>query len=427
MQLLSYLLVSTVTLSFAAGSEERNLPSVGDLVSGFRTNYHSFPTLRILWARKHEMMDASFKRSEHAAEKYRKESNDASKTPPERAMSLRLYENAKNVLTNPVLRKPSIIFQEFRTDRSSYQMRRFNASDESDLPSGYSFSKRLPADPLNLQTVLAHTRITAYDQSTSEFTFWMGRREGRDYYQAEIGRKNMGDSQGFFPPLGHDSDNRGGILNELDAFFVRPTSQMRVIRTEIKEGVETYVLEHREEYKLAPDFLTRELPRELIAKFPGKLQLYAITTAWVDAKRGFLPLRIEKTAAFFYDGRRLGPPPQLAELLTVFKVQKIGGGGWYPMKGRVCLFNEDPEWTKGPNSMEMLLDNRFHSIPHVIVNMTSWDIHNIETISDTKDMFTFNLPNNTEYYDNNLKKFLFKGDQKAYNDKVLRHRNVPQR
>ncbi len=169
------------------------------------------------------------------------------------------------------------------------------------------------------------------------------------------------------------------------------------------------------------------MPKELIAKFPGKLQLYAITTAWVDAKRGFLPLRIEKTAAFFYDGRRLGPPPQLAELLTVFKVQKIGGGGWYPMKGRVYSINEDPEWTKGPNNMEMLLDNRFHSIPHVIVDMKSWDIHNIESISNIKDMFTCDLPNDTEYYDNNLKKFLFKGDQRAYNDKVLRHRNVPQR
>jgi len=419
--------MSTLSFSFAAGSDEQNLPSAGDLVSGFRTNYHAFPALRILWARKQEMTDAWFKRSENAAEKYRKESNDASKTPPERARALRLSENAKNVLTNPVLRKPTIILQEFRTDRSSYQACRFNASVESDLPSGYSFSKRLPADPLNLQTVLAHTRITAYDHSTSQFTYWMGRREGRDYYQAEIGRKNMGDSEGFFPPLGHDSDARGGTLNELDAFFARATSQMRVIRTEVKEGVETYVLEHGEEFKLAPDFLARELPEELIAKFPGKLQLYAITTAWVDAKRGFLPLRIEKTAAFFYDGRRLGPPPQSAELLTVFKVQKIDGGGWYPMKGRVCLFSEDPEWTKGPNSMEMLLDNRFHNIPHVIVKMTSWDIHNIEIISDLKDMFKVDFPNDTEYYDDNLKKFLFKGDQKAYDDKVLRHRNVPQR
>ena len=93
----------------------------------------------------------------------------------------------------------------------------------------------------------------------------------------------------------------------------------------------TYVIEHLQEHKLAPDFLSKELN----ARFPGKLQLFAITTAWIDAKRGCIPLRIEKSGAFFYEGRRLGPVPQIAELLTVFKVQKIDRGGWYPMKGRV--------------------------------------------------------------------------------------------
>ncbi len=63
-----------------------------------------------------EMADASFKLAEIQAEKHRKHSNDASKSPRERATALQSYGHAKNVLTNPLLRKPSIIVQEFRTE-----------------------------------------------------------------------------------------------------------------------------------------------------------------------------------------------------------------------------------------------------------------------------------------------------------------------
>ncbi len=261
--------LSILSVSSAAPGNQDALPSVDDLVSGFRANYRSFPTLRILWTRKEEKADASFKRSEMLAEKYRKESNDASKTPRDRAVSLRLHENAKRALTDPLLRKPFVIVQEYRTDRSSYQLRRFNGSDESDLPRGYSFAKRLPADALNLQTIFAQTRISAYQRATSTFKLWIGRREGSDYYRAEIRRSDNRDSQAFVPPLGLDSDAHGGVLNEIDAFFALPKSQMNVVRAETDSGVETYVLEHREERKLAPDFLSKELPKGLFARFPG--------------------------------------------------------------------------------------------------------------------------------------------------------------
>jgi hypothetical protein len=422
-----YLIVPIISVSLSAQNEKGSLPSVDYLVSGFRVNRHSFPTLHILWTRKAQKTDASFKRDEIQAEKYRKESNDTSKSPRERAMALKLYGNAKNALTNPLLRKPSIIVQEFRTDRSNYQFRRFNGSDESDLPSGYSFAKRLPANSQNLQTIFANTRISAYDRESSTFRLWFGRREGRDYFRAQISRSQLGDSEAFIPPLGLDSDAHGGVLNEIDAFFALPKSQMKVIRAETKGGVETYIIEHLQELKLAPDFLVKELPKELITRFPGKLQLYAITTAWIDANRGCIPLRIEKSGAFFYEGRRLGPVPQLAELLTVFRIQKIDKGGWYPLKGRVFSLNQDPEWTKGQNTLELLLTDRFHDIPHVIVHTTSWNIENIEVVSDTTDFFRFDFPNDTEYYDEAAKKFLFIGDQETYKNKVLRPQKVQQR
>jgi hypothetical protein len=111
----------------------------------------------------------------------------------------------------------------------------------------------------------------------------------------------------------------------------------------------------------------------------------------------------------------------------VFKIQKIDKGGWYPMKGRVYSFNQDPEWTKGQNSLELLLTDRFHDIPHVIVHTTSWDTQNIEIVSDTTDFFRFDFPNDTEYYDEAAKKFLFIGDQETYNEKVLRSKKVQQR
>lgn len=222
------------------------------------------------------------------------------------------------------------------------------------------------------------------------------------------------------PPLGIDTDAWVGERNPIDAYFAYHENEMTVIRRESVGDVQTYVLEHKDEHELPPNILSKELA----VRFPGKLQLYAITTAWVDATRGFLPLRIEKTGAFFYEDRRLGPPPQLAELLTILELRKIEGGGWYPTKGRVDSFNQDPEWTNGQNSIEMLLTNHFHNIPHVVVSTASWTTQHIETVLDTTDLFKFDFPNDTEYYDEKSNQFLFKGAQQVYVDKVLSHQNT---
>src|SRR5262245_29103003 len=141
-----YLITALLSVSSAWPVNEGHLPSVDDLVSDFGANCHAFPTLCVLWTRKHEIADATFNLWEDSAEKYRSESNDGSKTGRERARALQLLKWAQNGLTNPVLRKPSTIMQEFRSDRSSYQYRRFSGSNESELPNVYSFSKRLPAD-----------------------------------------------------------------------------------------------------------------------------------------------------------------------------------------------------------------------------------------------------------------------------------------
>jgi hypothetical protein len=415
-----YLMTALLSASLGSPGSEGHLPSVDDLVSDFGANCHAFPTLCVLWTRKHEIADARFRLWEISAEKYRSESNDASKTARERARSLQLLKWAKNGLTNPVLRRPSTIMQEFRSDRTSFQYRRFSASNESELPNGYSFSKRLPADASNLQSVFAQTRISAYDSATSTFKFWIGRAQGKAFYRAEIRRSRLADDEAYIPPLGLDSDVHGGILNEIDAFFALRKSQMNVLRAEICDGRETYVVEHRDERKLPPDFL----PGELKARFPGKFQLIAITTAWIDAKRGSMPLRIEKSAAFFYEGRRLGPIPQPSESVRVIKIQRIDRGGWYPTKGLVYSFNQDPEWKGGQNDVEKLLTNRFYDIPHVIMNKTSWDIQHIETVPDTKDFFKFDFPNDTEYYDETSRKLLFIGDQEKYNDQVSGRRKM---
>ena len=238
-------------------------------MSGFQANRHSFPILHVFWTCKYELTAASFKRWEIDAEKFNKESKDASKTAQERATSLRMYRNANDFLANPTLRKPYVIIQEFRTDRSTYQYRRFRESDEADLPVGYSFAKRVPANSQNLQTVLANTRISAYNHATSTYQFWFGRREGRDYYRGEIRRSQLGDSEAFIPPLGLDSDKHGGVLNEIDAFFALPKSQMKVIRAETKGDVTTYVIEHLEELASSRRLPLRRTECEISWKAPA--------------------------------------------------------------------------------------------------------------------------------------------------------------
>jgi hypothetical protein len=414
-----YQYIIMITLSLCGSSESstktQSLPGVHDLVSGFRQNYYSFLTLRLLWTRKQQYAKMWFTRQEESAKKFERQSNDKSKSAQERAKSLERYQNVKKMLEHPNFRQPTISFQEFLTDRKNFQVRVFSASSESELPSGYSFSKKLPADAVNLKTVFAHVPLSSYDQSRAEFKVWSGLRNGRDYYRAEISVTKVVNNKVYFPPLGVDSQVWGDNWNQIDEFFARPESQMRVDRNESLDGVHTYVLEHIVEREFPSDVF----PRELRVRFPGKLQLFDITTAWIDDKRGCIPLRIEKSGAFYYEGRRLGPPIRPAELLTVTELRTVEGGGWYPTKGRVEAFAIDTAWSKGPNNLEMLLTGRFNVLPYNVYNTVSWEILHVETVADKADLFKFEFPEGTEYYDEKTKAFVFKGDRQTYFEKVL--------
>ena len=166
--MLNLLTVLLLSGSLAVESNQTVLPRVDDLFAGFRANYSAFPTLRVLWSRKQENTNAYFKRAEMWAQMHKRDSDDESKSPRDRAISLQAYQNVTKLLSNPLTRVPSELLEEFRTDRTNYQLRIFKASKESDLPSGCSFSKRLPATPENLRTIFASTQISSYDQGKSE-------------------------------------------------------------------------------------------------------------------------------------------------------------------------------------------------------------------------------------------------------------------
>ena len=108
MYLFNHLLLLIVTLSRTAQNENGALPTVESIVSGFQANRRSFPILHIFWRRKYELTAASFKRWELDAEKFDKESKDASKSAAGTShFRCGMYRNAKGLsFPNPTLRKP---------------------------------------------------------------------------------------------------------------------------------------------------------------------------------------------------------------------------------------------------------------------------------------------------------------------------------
>jgi len=189
---------------------------------------------------------------------------------------------------------------------------------------------------------------------------------------------------------------------------------MKVLRQETLDGRKVYLVEQVHERELPADFV----PKEIASKYPGKVGLLDVARAWVDPRRGFLPVRYELGMAHTYEGKRLGSEGLNYHLvLTVSDFRQFPNGGWYPVDGKVESFMQDPAATKrgvAANDLNKILAGTAERPPLVAYSTTTWKVLNIEADEDLAGAFTLEFPTNTEYFEGRTRMARFIGNIQDY-------------
>ena len=134
------------------------------------------------------------------------------------------------------------------------------------------------------------------------------------------------DDDFYYPPfLPFTFDNVENIF-PTDAFFSCSESDLHLLGTQMVDGEEYYVLESR---------VMR--PEGLYQFQEDGMNFCSIQRAWIDIKRGCIPIRIEYLSALSKNGQLVDYIPSLQfseSCISIFEVQEIKkvGAGFYPVR-----------------------------------------------------------------------------------------------
>jgi hypothetical protein len=380
-----------------------DLPTAGDLVSGYRANYLSFPSLRLLWTQSLQFAEAYHQTKALMLKFHQARAQQSNLSPEERSDSLGQVESLKSSSQSADC-DGSVLFQEFITDRSRYQMRQLPYKSLAEFPTQYTFSPPLRADSTNLATVFYGTPVTEYEPAQNIYKIWHG--TGAKRGSGEFRKDGSWNLDAYLPPLGADNDG-WGVLHEIDAFFRLPVSRLRVIRREVVDGATTYVMESMLTY----DFSVALEKSNLATRYQGKLEKRASTRAYIDPARGFLPVRIEHGAGHYFNGRLLtydNVPSHT--VVSVTRFLNPAGGGWYPADGGIVRLTMDPTKNSSGLSLEKELEGSAKPVPLVVMDATNWKTLKIETPISSPDIFGIDFPIDTEYFDITTNKTMIRGN-----------------
>jgi hypothetical protein len=260
---------------------------------------------------------------------------------------------------------------------------------------------------------------------TGEFRLW----HGVDCDGVGNGRVGTGPISGAlvqfaFPPLAapDTSWDNPSTWHSIDVFFAKPESEMKVLGVRQVDGVETVVVEH----------MVREPAAEFLQKqVEGVLEVGDVTTAWIDPQRGYLPLRLVKSAAFILDGRRIEhrsadallDPNGQKDANLVVRVTRIDlceGGGFYPFEGSRAQRGKDPDYDGPFNTVAEALEGKVRGVPVVDYTREHWQVEYLEPdVGISEETLALRFPEGTQYFDEVRSRGMIEGVSEEELDRVL--------
>lgn len=305
--------------------------------------------------------------------------------------------------------QPQIYLKDFWGDGERYQMRIPSAINAGTFPDA-------PLTRESLPTTFADFFIFSYAGQEKGYRFWRTEKQAdgslrlEGYVTPEIGNQ-LGSRFPPFVQIDLETPAIKPLVHPIDRFFDASAEQMRVIGGEVVEGHQTLVLESvRGEYE--------QLRKQVGG---GTLRIYDVAKAWVDIHRGYIPLRIEWSYRWEFDGKTL-PHRYVKQLVGGVQIEKIPNAGFYPVRGSFQTMADDVNWRKDPATPEDIAAGKSDVMaPHAPNEEERWETLKIEAgIPMSSSMFDLEFPDGTIYSDDTKGAAYVAGDPEKYLDQQIR-------
>jgi len=320
-------------------------------------------------------------------------------------------------------RSPNPVLEDYWTDRTRFFLRMPNAFSKGQL--------YVPPDnvvnPDVLLSKYMDMSIFSYGSVSADgFRLWSGaERDGQG--GGVVGAGSITERLGLFlfPPLGVTDETWGpeGIRHPIDVFFARGPEALTVLGTARIGAVETVVVQQTVREK-APDVQQQQVR--------GKLEIARLATAWIDMRRGCLPLRMDRTSFFLLDGNRLGPTndgdsldpaghPEASFIVVVSRIECSDGGAYYPCDGYTVQRCVSPDY-KGPfNDMQGVVQGKTVDVPMVDLHRMTWRTHSVQRdVAVPNETLALAFPPGTRYFDLSRNRGMIEGLPEEALDRLLK-------
>jgi hypothetical protein len=262
-----------------------------------------------------------------------------------------------------------------------------------------------------LNDYYTNTYVGAYHAKDGVFRFWQGYENGASHPIGTIRKKvsYIDRSQFRFPPFMSFGTTDETKLFPGDAFFSSPTENIVILGKQRIGDDEMIVLERKQTDE---EFIKSIAELLKGTEFEGKnIEYNDFTTAWVNPRKGYIPVQICEWSAFcvdgqFANGRERDRFPEM-ETCTRFQAEEIKelpGGGYYPCKAQKELFlYETPDDFRFSSPLEVLRGATF-DFPIKIYDRFSWEVFSVQKNADvTEDTLQLPFPEGTLVVDENGK------------------------
>ncbi|MDB5352506.1 MAG: resA 6 [Planctomycetota bacterium] len=372
-----------------------DLPSPTELFKLYRKNFDGMHTLKLQWKRDHKYTEAW---SQIQAKTLESLASEIARLPADgsddsHAKRQEMVRQRQMMAVNLVTKT---LFQTYLTDRTRFMMRNAppnwavtHTDDDWLMPD-------VPVTPETMTSRYAGYTLLSYSGDPARgLRSWTP--QAYTGGAGQIQAVNVpGLTNHLFPPLGADRKEWGGTLHAIDQFFQDDSKTYRTIGRATIDGHETVIVESRTENMSLRSFLT-----EADAKVNGPhVSQFEVVRAYLDPKRGGLPVKIEWDGESFYDGKPLPRPkssrPQ--RVLEVSEILELKGGGFYPARGVDRTYGPDPNWTGPANTFPGLLAGKVLEFPTVPYEETSWKAASVVANEPLTESFAMKFPDGTYYY-----------------------------
>lgn len=359
----------------------QNLPSASEIVDGYLVNRSKLGGGRIVWRYEQAYPPGFFEAAErNIAELERVLQAGTLTARDESGVRAQLVGMRRSLERK---KSDSCVFDVWFQGKNA-QVRQFANYDEfrSDFPDSPVGSKSLASEYAGIQI------ISFSNKSRPKLFWWEGKPT--DAAMARVTRSNRRFVDSVFPsvlpPLVSANKLWGEeAFHHIDRFFLDLDSETARVEGGEIDGNTCAIVRGFRRSAAAGD----------------QAELVEQIDAWIDADRGFLPLKIEWKGRYQKSGQPLeevsGP---VSRRLKVKKIDQLASGAFYPISGKHTLYTFDPDGPSPPSVEEQLSGASSDARP-MEYQHDSWFVEKVESSLDLPDSF-FELnefPPNTMVYD----------------------------